>query len=194
MTYEIYRYIFIGSAVLCGISLAATLIIFIALKIPKVMGDLSGATAKKAIKDIRRRNEETGEKNYKGSAFNEARGKLTDKISSSGEVVQRHGTQTHAAGTSKIGTQSLGAYTMPNGESDETTLLDAYGKTTVDLDESPASETTLLDSFAVGTLDLDAHPTSETTILGTPCAEVFEIEYEITYIHTDEIIYAEAVQ
>lgn len=180
MTYEVYRYIFIGAAVLCGISLAVTLLMFILLKIPKVVGDLSGATAKKAIKDIRRQNEESGEKKYKGSAFNEARGKLTDKISSSGEVEQRYGTHMHAIGTSKIGTQNLGRYEDMQIEENQTTLL---------YEESyPAPETTVLGNFGNATLDLDAAESSgKTTILGNSDV-VFSVEYEITYIHTDEII------
>ena len=45
-------------------------------KIPKVISDLSGATARKTIKNIREQNEASGDKAYKVSAFNEARGKV----------------------------------------------------------------------------------------------------------------------
>ena len=49
MTYDIYRYIFIGGAVLAGLMLVLSIVLFIVLKIPSVIGDLSGSTAKKAI-------------------------------------------------------------------------------------------------------------------------------------------------
>ena len=85
MTYEVYRYIFIISAILCGIMLIVSVLLFILLKIPRIINDLSGRTAKKAIKNIREQNEASGEKFHKVSAFNESRRKLTDKISQSGQ-------------------------------------------------------------------------------------------------------------
>ena len=47
MTYELYRYIFIGGAVLAGIMLVASVLIFFLLKIPHVLGDLTGRNARK---------------------------------------------------------------------------------------------------------------------------------------------------
>lgn len=64
-----------------GIFFVAAVVIFFVLGIPAVIGDLSGRTARRAIEDIRNRNESTGEKAYKSSAANINRGKLTQKIS-----------------------------------------------------------------------------------------------------------------
>lgn len=154
MTYEIYRYIFIGAAILSVIMLATTMVLFIVLKIPRVIGDLSGSTARKAIQNIRAQNERTGDKAYKVSPVNLERGKLTDKISPSGQVVPRYGSSIGMGmGTEKISTEFL----MPVGE--ETTVLS----------EEVVGETTVLE-------ETDSN-TSE-----------FEIEYEITFIHTDEMI------
>lgn len=47
------------------------------LKIPAVIGDLSGRTAKKSIKNMRMNNEITGVKSYESSRRNLERGKLT---------------------------------------------------------------------------------------------------------------------
>lgn len=181
MTYEIYRYIFIGAAVLCGITLVVSVLLFILLKIPKVICDLSGATARKAIKNIREQNEASGTKAYKASPINEARGKLTDKISPSGNVIQQHKAQMLGVNTTKINTQELPV----NDLSNPTTLLEANDSTTV-LDNANIGETAILSEPA---------SSGETTVLSEGSGDAsFSIEYEITFIHTNEIIETEAIQ
>lgn len=171
MTYDIYRYIFIGAAILCGVMFIVSVLVFIFLKIPKVISDLSGATARKAIKDIREQNEKSGDKSYKVSSFNAARGKLTDKISPSGNVIQQYQTQMGLGiDTTKIATQELPI----NQPANETTVLDYQN----------ASQST--DSFEVDSV-------GETTVLSEGTTDVdFNVEYEITFIHTNEIIEMEA--
>ena len=198
MSYDIYRYIFIGAAIMCGVMLAVSIILFFVLKIPKVIGDLSGATARKAIKNIREQNEASGEKSYKASGYNEARGRLTDKITHSGRVVQRQGVQNYGGhGTAKIATQSLQQEPDVNettvlGGVNETTVLGGVNETTVlgGVNETAvlgeSNETSLLSER---TMDLDVPPMGLTGELTPPAvAELFVIEYEITYIHTNEMI------
>lgn len=166
MSYEIYRYIFIGAAFLCGAMLITSILLFILLKIPKVIGDLTGRTARKAIENIRNQNESSGDKTYRSSLVNQERGKLTDKISPSGRLM-RNPTDLlgGAMATEKIGTQQL--------VSEETAVLDSGNETTVLTSElSGANETTVLNQTDASN-------------------NVFEIEYEITYIHTNEVITAE---
>lgn len=171
MTYDIYRYIFIGAAILCGIMFIVSVLVFIFLKIPKVISDLSGATAKKAIKNIREQNEASGDKGYQVSAFNKARGKLTDKISPSGNVIEHYRMQMAAVGTTKIDTQELPA--------NETSILELNNETTV-LDNQGVGETSVLSEISSA---------KETTVLSeTVNGSAFIIEYDITFIHTDEII------
>ena len=160
MSYEIYRYVFYGGAILAGVMLVTTVILFFVYKIPTVIGDLTGANARKAIENIRNQNENSGDKLYKTSPVNRERGKLTDKISPSGSLMKDpSGHFAGAMATEKISTQEL--------PPEETTVLDATNETTV-LDNVGASETMVLDA-------VDAPVT-------------FQIEYEITFIHTDEVI------
>lgn len=181
MTYDIYRYIFICAAILCGIMLIVSILIFIFLKIPKVISDLSGATARKAIKTIREQNETSGDKGYKVSAFNAARGKLTDKISPSGNIIQRYQTQMHGINTTKISTQKLQVEEHAN----ETTVLESYNETSV-CDNAETGETSVLS---------EAMASGETTVLNESTNNsTFTIEYDITFIHTDEIIATEAIK
>lgn len=169
MTYEIYRYIFIGGAVLAGIMLVVSVLVFFLLKIPTVIGDLTGANARKAIENIRNQNETTGDKTYRSSQVNRERGRLTDKISPSGRLIKNPSHSLHGAmGTEKIGTQQLHH-------------------------EEPACETTLLSGELTGgaetTLLAPQGPANETTVLNAQSVVTeFTIEYEITYIHTNEVI------
>lgn len=167
MTYEIYRYIFYGGAILSAIMLVISITLFIVLRIPNVISDLTGRTARKAIENIRNQNESSGNKTYRSSLVNQERGKLTDKISPSGQLIKEPSASLHGAMyTEKIGTQPLftdipeGIYPNMNGDSDATTLL-------------------------------DTQVSNETTVLSQEKAieqVVFEIEYEITYIHSNETI------
>ena len=186
MTYEMYRYIFIGGLIGCGIFFAIAVVLFFTLNIPKVISDLSGRTARKAIENIRRQNEESGDKGYQTSAVNRERGKLTDKISPSGRLAkQRTAPLGAGAMTEKIGTQKL----APAGETD---VLSDGGETT--LLSEPAGETTVLGEPA-GETSVLAEPMGETAVL-TPqepvqqpsAAQEFSVEFEITFVHTSEVI------
>lgn len=171
MTYDTYRYIFLGSLIACGIFFVLAVILFFALKIPKVISDLSGRTARKAIENIRMQNEQSGDKTYQSSAVNLERGKLTDKISRSGRLIPRDATPFGTGViTEKISTQKLDT-------AGETDVLTVTEETTV-LSE-PAGETTVL-----------TQPAGETTVLMAQeeAAQAFTVEYEITFIHTSEVI------
>lgn len=174
MTYDIYRYIFFGGAGLAGLSLIIAVILFFVLRIPSVIGDLTGSTARKAIENIRKQNEQSGSKTHKSSAVNLERGKLTEKMTSTGSLVkpQQEDTMIGAMATTKIGTQQL---TTEAQQSYETSLLEESGssETTV-LNTSGAGETTVLDQY--------------TSVQDSDDSVSFAIEYEITFIHTDEVI------
>lgn len=173
MSYEMYRYIFLGALIACGVFFIIAVVLFFTLNIPKVISDLTGRTARKAIENIRMQNEQSGDKTYQSSAVNLERGKLTDKISRSGRLMPRAGTPFGTGViTEKISTAEL---EQPVGETD---VLD-----------QPAGETDVLTSIA-GETDVLAPAAGETEVL-TPVnqpVQVFTIEYEITFIHTDEVI------
>lgn len=173
MSYEMYRYIFLGALIACGIFFVIAVILFFTMKIPKVISDLSGRTARKAIENIRMQNEQSGDKTYQSSAVNLERGKLTDKISQSGRLMPRDATPFGTGViTEKISTMEL---EQPAGETD---VLD-----------QPANETDVLTPVS-GETDVLAPAAGETEVLAPveQSVQVFTIEYEITFIHTDEVI------
>lgn len=176
MTYEMYRYLSLGAGIACGIMVVVSLVLFFTLQIPKVIGDLTGRTARRAIEDIRKQNEQTGNKTYRSSLVNLRRGKLTDKITPSGRLESRN-TTPFGTGviTEKISNQGLSD--MQSAE--DTTVLYAESETTV-LSASPAPEAASVPQLC-----------TETTVLQQMEKEndrSFVIEYEITFIHTDEVI------
>ena len=192
MTYEVYRYIFIGAAILSGLLLAGAVALFFVLKIPNVIGDLTGANARKAIADIRNQNEATGTKTYKPSAVNRERGRVTDKMTPSGRLLRYPsagmggGHETTKISTAKLSQEAMDAAneTTVLSEGNETTVLGGANETTVLYTE----ETTVLQPMANETTVLDAGMATAQPVLQPKNANFFEIEYEITCIHTREVI------
>ena len=102
MTYDGYRLVFQIAGVVAIVMLIVSIILFIFLKIPGVIGDLSGRTARKGIEDIRMQNMRAGDKRYKTSPVNHERGKLTDKITPSGNLIPGNKTVNSGIMTEKI--------------------------------------------------------------------------------------------
>ncbi len=129
--------------VIAAVFLVTGVVLFFVLDIINVYGDLSGRTARKAIERMRKENEESGNKAYKPSPVNEKRGRLTDKISESGQIISREESSAVNVGTQKFETGQLAPTEMP---SNETTVLvnESANETTVLVNETPANETTVL--------------------------------------------------
>lgn len=162
MTYEIYRYIFIGGAILSAVMFVTALLLFFVLHIPRVIGDLSGSTARKAIEDIRNKNISSGDKTYKSSVINKERGKITDKITESGHLIKAPSNEIGGAmATEKIATQEI-------SYQNETQVLQGNETTILPQNNPSGNETVVLSQENYG--------------------NVFEIEFDITFIHTNEVI------
>lgn len=139
-------------------------------KIPTVIGDLSGRTARKSIAKMRAANEKTGSKSYKASQTNAARGKLTGTMPGIGKEKKSDGNpETGLLSENK-------AYGL---DTEATGILD---------DEATGilgSETTglLVDENATAPLDMQ----NPIPIVRTG-GKKLEIIEEVILIHTDEVI------
>lgn len=196
LTYDQFVLIQNVALILAGIFFLVTIILFFALKIPAVIGDLSGATARKAIENIRNQNESTGDKGHSSSAVNVERGKLTDKISNSGKILHAPSDKLGVGmKTEKISTQRLtddpNETTVLYSGGNETTVLSdmntGAGETTL-LNE-PAGETTLLSEINFGETSklTEEVPLTQVTP-SAPVMNIFVIERDITFIHSQEVI------
>lgn len=138
MSVEQLQTLSLVSYIIAGVLVLTAIALFFLLDIKKVIGDVTGATARKAINTIREQNEASGDKAYKPSPVNAARGKLTDKISPSGRLQPQTAGIGGSPGTEKFDTTQL----MPPVE--ETTVLDNTTNETTVLNEK-LGETTVLE-------------------------------------------------
>ena len=185
MSYDIYRLIFIGAAIACGVMFLVSVILFIVFKIPNIIGNLTGHSAKKAIEDIKKQQNESyvinGEANE--SHLN-GKKKITEKISTA-RLDRAEETTVLGNGNSRVEETTI----LGNGNSrvEETTIL-GDGNSRVDettilgdgnsrVDEttilgngnSRVEETTILgdgNSNVEETIMLGYNGTEETTLLG----------------------------
>lgn len=167
MTYEIYQYIFYGALIMCIIMFVLSIVFFFVFKIPKIVGFLTGATARKAIKTINEHTEQSMSqrlKHKKGKAHNEI------DFSSSGKLMKKANVPMDSDSpiTEKFKTESLvpdNETTVLNQRNDETTVLSQM---------SSLGETSVLNNEAG--IDNGLVP------------KEFAVVYDITYIWTDENI------
>lgn len=190
MTVELLRTLSTVSYIIAGVLLLVAVALFFLLNVPKLYGDVSGKTAKKAIEAIRQQNETTGNKAYKPSAVNAERGKITDKISVSGNLPPQTAGLPVSVGTERI--ESVDYYNQSN----ETTVLNQAENETTVLQQQ-YNETTILNSSDDQTelLNNGYEPqSSETTLLinnQIPAQETFEnfsVDVEMSFAGSAEII------
>ena len=176
MTYEMYRNVFMICAAAGAVMAFVSVLLFVFLRIPSVIGDLTGITARRGIEQIRSGNTKKAKKKDSADKANRRRGRLTDKISPSGRLQEQAG-QGYGANTEEL--QALGAV-------DETTLLSSgiVNETTL-LGFDMVNETTLLNSGMV----------NETTLLGPGILDGasvpdmgFYVMEDITILHNEEEI------
>ncbi len=150
MTYEMYRNVFMICAAAGAVMAFVSVLLFVFLRIPSVIGDLTGITARRGIEQIRSGNNRKVKKKDGADKANRRRGRLTAKISPSGRL-QEQERQGYGANTEEL---------QPPGAVEETTLLNS----------GMVEETTLLGPGMVnGTAapDLGFHVMEDITVLHT---------------------------
>lgn len=127
MTVELLQTLSLVAYIAAVVLLILGIVLFFLLDVPRLYGDVSGRTARKAIEAIRRQNEATGGKAYKPSAVNAERGKLTDEITKSGKLRPRTASTSISVGTEKLETATLISQAKATGllqqSGPETTML-----------------------------------------------------------------------
>lgn len=171
---DILSIVSLVSFILSGVAFVLAILFFILFRIPSVIGDLSGRTARKSIAKMRVANEKTGVKSYKESKTNVERGKLTGTMPDSGKLSKKNSAPVN--GQPETG---LLADNKAEGlESEATGVLD---EETGMLE----SETTglLVDENATAPLDTPARK----PVVRSGGKKIVMIE-EVMFIHTEEVI------
>ncbi len=209
MTYDTYRLIFYASIALAVFCLLLAIALFFLLNIPAVIGDLSGSTERKAIANIRNRNESGGNGFGAGILEMGNSSNLSGKVRDLSKVRGNTDGMGFVVNTAKFDTNMLASEakasyetTVLSQQSNETTVLSQQSNETTVLGNGGASqETTVLSPFdnpAVASGNYYSTGFGETAVLEQalmqPPASApetfsqFVIEYEITFVHTDEVI------
>lgn len=181
MTVELLQMISLVSFIVAALLFLLGIALFFLLDIPRVYGDITGRTARKAIEAIRQQNESTGNKAYKPSPVNAARGKLTDKITKSGRLESQTAGLAVSVGTEKFATATLFA------QSNETTVLEETANETTLL-ESASNETTVLMSSLPQANNETTMLVSEEGQVTVPEAGEFTVNVEMAFTGSAEII------
>ena len=179
-----YQIMLFGGISLAVVMLFVSILLFVKYNIVKVVGDISGSTARKAINEIRKQNEQTGDKHYISSqltsdikiksskATSSDLSIKTDKISKSEKISKKL--------TNKE-VQQPQYQTSPATELLQPTVGTELLQQVVETDIDCQNKTTQLDITLVKTEVL-------TDVYSPPVNYNFEIEYEIILINTNEYI------
>ena len=136
MTYEIYRYIFIGGLVLSVLMLILSVVLFFTMNVRKLIGEYNGTTKRKAIEKIRKRS--SGEVAVTGG--------VTPKAKSSKPAAVKVQDDVDTNATDKIKPQDR----YDNFEASETSTLSEYNNHhTADNTPAPAAVSYARNSYAV---------------------------------------------
>lgn len=138
MTVELLQTLSLASYVAAAVMLLLGVALFFLFDVPRLYGELSGRTAKKAIEAIRKQNASEGNKASKPSVVNAERGRVTDRISYSGKVIAATGGLNISVGTEKFATATL----APKQGNETTLLVEGAPETTLLV--QPSNETTVL--------------------------------------------------
>lgn len=157
------------SFAVAGVCFVLAVFFWFFFKIPNVIGDLSGRTARKSIAKMWATNEKTGTKTYKESKANAERGKLTGSIPSSEKLNKKESIKT----SDRPETGLLASNKADGFHSEETGILD--GETTG----------ILLEEEATASLEAAGAVKCAVKRNGGKTLQIIE---EVMLIHTDEVI------
>ncbi len=107
MSIEMLQNISLSAFVVSGILLVIAIVLFFTLGIPQVIGDLSGATARKAIEDIRLQSQNNERRRYQNMCFQMEESQITEQMTEQIQVSQMSNEGTVVLHTSNEGTMVL---------------------------------------------------------------------------------------
>lgn len=168
---ETLSIISIISFVISGVALVLAVFCWIKFDIPSVIGDLSGRTAKKSIERMRSANEKSGNKSYRPSSTNAARGKITDTMPDSDKLNKNKTGQIDDRPETGLLEENKAVVELE----DETGVLESNA--------SEDAETGLLDDEETGMLNEVTTP-----IIPRTGGKKISVVEEVMLIHTDEVV------
>ena len=138
MSVEVLQYIELAAYIVAGLFLLAAIILFFVLKIPAVVGDLTGTTAKRAIESIRQQNENAVNAEKSKKSVSQPTYNIMNKTSATSRLKKKSGAapgQTEKMATDQLVENAMAAAEaanettvltqeqLPNGDPNATTVL-----------------------------------------------------------------------
>lgn len=186
MTYEMYHNIFMICSVSAGVMGLVTIILFFLLRIPAVIGELTGVTARKGIEEIRNGNVKKSQRKHESKRNKRHKKEKTDRPVSG--MMQSQSASRYA------NTEKLSGQDVQSVSGNETiSLYQNQQLGTAVLSQNQQMGTALLAQSQgieimrrnqqLGTTVLQNQET-ETALLGAE----FEVLQDITIVHTEESV------
>ncbi len=138
MSVDLLQRLSMMSLILAALFFVIAVILFFSFDVPKLFGKITGSEEKKEIDEIRRQNEQSRDKAYWIGHVNVTRGKITEKISPSGQLLRRTSGIDENTNQHKFLTDEL------NEGSQETTILNAQHDNETTILEYDPNETVIL--------------------------------------------------
>lgn len=139
---ELLQTLSLAAYIAAGVIFLIAIALFFLLDVPKLFGEISGRTAKKAIEAIRRQSESSDNNSHKLGTTSSPK-RPTDKITKSGKL--RPKTEGLSNQTKPETSSNMSETTVIQGATNETTVLEnVTNETTILTDNAPYGETTVL--------------------------------------------------
>lgn len=184
---NIYEICFYGGLILAIIFLITSVVLFIALKIPKVVGDLTGRTAKKTIKEMKEGTpvKESVAKKEQAKYYNQQTGKIKVRESATVDMGKK-------SGTDMTGDEATDVLNMDGDEVTDVLAMEGEEATDVlTMEGEEATDVLAMEEEATDVLRGDDE--SATTVLTDKNifdgrAKTHRVKYNVISIHTDETL------
>lgn len=171
MDVELLQLLSLMSYILAGVFFLVSIALFFLLGVPKLIGNLTGISERKAIKSRRQQNEDMGNKVSGNLLKNNHEGSIT----MSGSISQKRGSDDFNMGTEKFSTARL----KSDNVSEETTILNmTQGETTVLVENQNDNN---VRGYKNAYLDMPQTETYQDT-------DKFFVEYQLCFLGSSEII------
>lgn len=190
-----------------GIALITSIVLFIILRIPAVIGDLTGRTSARETKAWREANAASGDKLHKPSAVNVERGKLTEKVqetqmSGGAKALVHKSKRLDKTGSARLHSrkkQDEVSEELTKNEEKQTTETLSSNVSEIDIEKQRKTDILVQEGTAVldeaVAIEINESARTGTTVLNETelfveesGLEDFKLTKSIVITHTDEVI------
>lgn len=205
---NIYEICFYGGLILAIIFLITSVVLFIVLKIPKVVGDLTGRTAKKTIKEMKEGTpvKESVAKKEQAKYYNQQTGKIKVRESATVDMGNKSGTDMTGDEATDVlnmdGEEVTDVLAMEGEEATDVLAMEEEATDVLTMEGEEATDVLTMEEEATDVLTMEEEEATDvlrgddesaTTVLTDKNifdsrAKTHRVKYNVISIHTDETL------